>query len=121
MDLFNGKSIEMLNYDLCGTLIGWKDGMPVRAEIEYHEGVAAINHEAVDYALEKIDPSILEWDLPDKKHVLRILGRYHLFGMLPKFIHYDMSFLDCLKRAKQIANKKYFQNSKKLLDNKPSN
>lgn len=56
--IFNarGGPIEMLNYDLVGTLKNYSNGIPIRENIEYNAELIKVYHECIKYLINKIRP-----------------------------------------------------------------
>jgi hypothetical protein len=106
--------IEMLNYDLVGTLVSFSpDGMPVRDPPDYDVRAVAPYHMATDAALGTIPLLPLEREFPtSSKFVFKLLHRYGVTSTLGKLVSEDEPLGDRLLRGRKIAAASYYANKR---------
>lgn len=95
--------LEILNFDITGTLIDFKDyimddekksfvsGGPVRKPLEYDKWPIIRNHQAIDYALEHLRPNCIDNNLPSEDLLMEIYNHYKPFHTTYWIDHDDNS------------------------------
>lgn len=77
-----GSPIEMLNYDLVGTMRGYNHDGPIRSKLEYSYKLIKTYHDCIDFIISKIKPLRVEniIDKYDQKGLYTVINK--IFNMI---------------------------------------